>query len=215
MAAPAARVFLRANKRKISFFLVVLRAIYTGIKNHPGLFQAPPIDLTVFLAQIDALAAAQLATKSWPRGPASARDAARDVAYTSAETLRTWVQALCDASPEQAVQLAQACGMQLRAPGKASKETLAVTQLGAGVVQLAANASVLTQSKGSRFFNWQYSLDGGKSWLAAPSTNKSKTTISGLPMLTQIRFRVSVTESKTEALGLALEWSNDVPFTLV
>lgn len=208
---PRVRVFLRANKFKITFFLVVLRAIYTGMKNHPQFFVTPLVDLATFLSQIDALSAAQQATKSWPRGPATDRDAARDAAYGSAEKLRAYVEGLCNESPEQASQIAQAAGMQIQVAGPRNKPILGVAQLPGGLVELSANAGVLDPGRrGSRFFNWQYSLDGGKSWVGVPSTNKAKATIAGLPALTLIRFRVSVTNSRTGTT----DWSNEVPFAL-
>ena len=87
---------------------------------------------------------------------------------------------------------------------------------------IAACAAVLGAAAGLKSVAWadvtlehRIAVSGVGIMSAGNLSGTTKTTISGLPMLTQIRFRVSVTESKTEALGLALEWSNDVPFTLV
>ena len=66
-----------------------------------------------------------------------------------------------------------------------------------GSVKLYASVALLVTGKGGRFFNWEYSLDGGVTWVAAPSTPQSKTTISGLPTLKQVLFRTSVTLTKT------------------
>lgn len=211
-AVRSIRLVLKAKKGNVPFFLVVLQAVYTGMKNHPQLFLNPPIDLAVFLGQIQALIALQQAVKGGPKGTAALRDTARDVCFSSVETLRVFVETLCTNSPEQAVTLAQAAGMQLRAASSGHKPILAVKQgPHPGTVLLSANASALclSKGKGGRFFNWEYMLPG-KDWVAVPSTTQAKTTVSGLPPLTLCSFRVSATESKT---GLG-EWSQVVTFAV-
>jgi hypothetical protein len=68
-----------------------------------------------------------------------------------------------------------------------------------GNVVLIANALLLAgKGKGRRLFNWQYSADGGKTWVAVPSTTDADTSISGLTPLTTYLFRVSIGMGKTE-----------------
>ena len=38
-------------------------------------------------------------------------------------------------------------------------------------------------------YEWQYSTDGGKTWIAAPGTLKASTTVPGLPVGTAVQFR--------------------------
>jgi hypothetical protein len=45
-------------------------------------------------------------------------------------------------------------------------------------------------------FNWEYSLDGQKTWVAVLGTPMPATTITGLPALATVSFRVSVTMKK-------------------
>ncbi len=59
-----------------------------------------------------------------------------------------------------------------------------------------------------RFFNWQSTGDGGKTFVTLPSTPKSKTTVANLPPLTTYGFRVCVTNSD----GVMGEWSQIVSF---
>jgi hypothetical protein len=202
---------MKAKKSNVPFFLVVLQAMYAGLKNHPQLFTTTPIDLAIFLSQIQTLAALQQAVKGGPKGAAAARNTARDVCFASAETLRVYVETLCLNAPEQSVTLAQAAGLSIRAVPARHKPVLGVKQGShPGEVLLSANASALVldkKSRAGRFFNWGYSLNG-KDWIAAVSTTKTTTTLSGLPPLTLVSFRVSVTESKT---GPG-EWSQVVTF---
>jgi hypothetical protein len=206
------RLVLKARKSNVPFFLVILQAMFTGLKNHPQLFVTTPIDLAIFLSQIQNLVALQQSVKGGPKGAAAARDTARDVCYASAETLRVYVQGLCANAPEQSVTLAQAAGLQIQAASTRHKPALGVKQ-GAhpGEVLLSANAKVLVLNKGraGRFFNWAYSING-TDWIAVTSTTKARTTLSGLPPLTLCSFRVSVTESKT---GPG-EWSQAVTFAV-
>ena len=44
-----------------------------------------------------------------------------------------------------------------------------------GTVNLVAKAT-----KGARLNEWQYSLDGGKTWIALPATTKATTTVASL-----------------------------------
>ncbi len=82
-----------------------------------------------------------------------------------------------------------------------------------GVVILYASVPLLVttkkkEKKGGRYFNWEYSLDGGKTWIAVAATPKAKTTIPGLPVLTTVSFRASVTDNK---VGQG-PWTDPVPF---
>ncbi len=60
----------------------------------------------------------------------------------------------------------------------------------------AAAGGVLTAGMGrkERTFHWEYTLDG-KTFVSGGSTPISKVTIAGLPVMTMVGFRVSVTVS--------------------
>jgi hypothetical protein len=191
------RVVLKARKEKVVFFLAVCKAIYTGLLNHPALFPALPVALPLLLSQIQAVESGQEAVRTRVLGAAATRNDLVNALASSLETLRSYVESLCAASPEQAGTLAAAAAMHLRAAGTRSKPILAA-KLGAvsGLVILAANRGLLTKSKKARFYEWQYTLDG-KTFLAAPTTAKARTSIAGLPPLTTVGFRVRVTDTVT------------------
>jgi hypothetical protein len=191
------RVVLKAKKQKILFFLAVCNAIYTGLLNHPALFPALPVLLSVLLAQIQAVESAQKLVKTRVAGAAATRDDLVDVLASTVENIRSYIQVLCDASPGQAATLAAAAGMSLAAVGVHPKAALAAT-LGtvSGLVRLVANGSLLSTSRRGKFFEWQYTLDG-KTWLVGTTTSTGKASIAGLPPLTSVGFRVRVTNSLT------------------
>ena len=54
---------------------------------------------------------------------------------------------------------------------------------------------------------WEYSLDGGKTWIAAPATLQAKTTIAGLTPGATVQFRYQPVSKTGEG-----DWSQIVSF---
>jgi len=186
MSVPASpHIFLKGNKYNIPFFLTVLNLVYSGLNTHASLFPGLPVVLATFLAQIQSLEVCQKNVKAKVAGAAGARNEARDVVFATVETIRIFVQGLCAQSPEQAQSLAAAAGMKLATRAPRQKLPLAATLCTQpGLVLLVANAGLLSKSKRTKFYEWEYTLDG-KTWLAGPTTGKAKTSIAGLPPLTR------------------------------
>jgi hypothetical protein len=66
-----------------------------------------------------------------------------------------------------------------------------------GSVICDANVGLLvsagtTKPSQSRLFNWEYTLDGGKTFLAMPPTPTGKTSLQNLTPLTMVGVRVNV-----------------------
>ena len=57
-----------------------------------------------------------------------------------------------------------------------------------GAVEVISKAASVRAS-----YEWQYSVDGGKTWVSTPNTLQAKTTITGLPVATIVEFRVRAT----------------------
>jgi hypothetical protein len=191
-------IVLKAQPSKPAFFLAVMQAIQAAMAAHASTFVAPPVDLNTFKSQNDALAVQQQAARARVPGAAALRDEALRVVAASAELLRAYVEQLCNASPEQGITIAQSASMHITARAVRPKVPLRARQ-GAqpGVVILYASVALLVTGKGGRYFNWSYSIDGGTTWIPVTSTPKSKTTISGLPVLKECLFRASVTDNHT------------------
>ncbi len=190
------RVILGASKNNIPLFLVVAQAIHAAMSAATTLFPSPPVDLGVFLAQIQALIKAQQTVKTRVVGAAQARNVLRDAVFTSVDALRTYVQGLCDAvSLEAAANLASSAAMKIGDSTAVNKPFLSAKLLAgpAGNVLVRANGKLLEPTRRRRYYNWSYSVDNGKTWLSVPSTLVARTTITGLPALTTVSFRVSIT----------------------
>jgi hypothetical protein len=183
------------------------QAIHDGMSAAVAQFPSPTPTMATLASQIQDLATAEQATKTKARGTAAVRNAKAAVVVTSLESLQTYVQSLCDASPEQAETLITAAAMQVAARASRHKPILAA-KVGpvSGGAQLFANRTVLVGRTFKRvILNWQYSVDGGKTWVSAPSTPLASTEITGLPAMTTVSFRVSATVGK--AVG---DWSQAV-----
>ena len=208
-AVKTIHVVLKATVAKKALFVVLMQAISASMLAHTTLYSAPPVDLNTFKNQVASLVSSQQAAKTRAPGSAALRDEALRVVAGSVELLRAYVEQLCNTSPESAATTAQSASMQISTRAPAAKVPLRAKQgTQPGVVILYASVALLVTGKGGRFFNWQSSVDGGKTWVSAPSTPSFKTTISGLPVLTECLFRVSVTLNTT---GQG-PWTAPLPF---
>jgi hypothetical protein len=201
------RVALGINRRNIPHLLSFGGSVHDAMVAAPALFPTPTPTLAVFAAQLQDLRNAQQATTTRARGTGAVRNAKAAVVVGSLECLQTYVQTLCDASPEQAHVIIEAAAMKPVLPTAHNKPELAAAEgPTSGSALLTANRSMLTGKTTKRsILNWQYSLDGGKTWASAPSTPLATTEVVGLPALTTVQFRVSATVAK-----VAGAWSQAV-----
>ncbi len=118
------------------------------------------------------------------------------------------MKVLADASPDRAPAVVTGAAMVVAKAPSTTKPILSA-ELGVepGSVSLRANATMLVGKGVSKrpTFNWQLSIDGGKTWSIAPSTPLSKTVIENLTPMTTYAFRVSATVA-----NVAGEWSQPV-----
>jgi hypothetical protein len=201
------RIVLKVSKNNVPLFIVCCQAVLAAWTAHQAQYAGAPITPAGFGALITNLVSCQQAVKNHVFGAVGPRNQARDALFTAVESLRIFVQGLSDASPEQALTLAQGVGMKLAAAPARTKPALGVKDgPQPGSVALVANAKLLDGTKARRCFAWEYSTDG-KTWIAAPATPVGKTTITGLTSLTNYRFRVSVTTRNGQGA-----WSPEVSF---
>ena len=117
----------------------------------------------------------------------------------SMETQRMYVQTLADASPGRAIALIQNAGLVLSGIPSRSKPLLALKLAKtSGVVLADANVGLLmagakaAKPTGNRFFNWQATFDGSKTFVTLPPTSSGKTTLANLTPLTTVGVRVNL-----------------------
>jgi hypothetical protein len=189
------RAKLGLDPRKPLVFLSKANAICNGLGDKT-LFPTPVPPVATLQLQIQNATTAQQ-NMGTVKGAGPARDAAFQIVGTSLESERMMIQGLCDVNPEQAATLIAAAAMTPSAIGLHNKALLAAkTGPTSGTVLLEANASLLDDTNRKKFFNWQGTLDGGKTFFAMPSTPTGQTSIGNLVPLATIGFQVSVTVHK-------------------
>jgi len=208
MTTPTAkriRVTAALKRKNYPHLLMRAHAIYNGMAGTPALFPSPIPSMAGLLPLLTAFDTAQQATLTKAKGTTQTRNLTALPLITALESEVTYIQGLCDESPEQALKLIAAAGMvAVNSPShaKAILQTKLVPAI-PGTALLVANATLLVNgSKKRPTFNWQSSIDGGKTIVNLPSTPHADTEVANLPLLTTVAFRVSVTLGKVTG-----EWS--------
>ncbi|HEY3817777.1 MAG TPA: hypothetical protein VGL81_11425 [Polyangiaceae bacterium] len=148
-------------------------------------FPTPTPTVSALTAAIDDLHAAETATLSRAKGTVTVRNDKRTVLVGLLQQLRGYVQGVADGTPENAAAIIESAGLAVRKIATRGKQAFAVKQ-----GTLSGSAVVTAVSAGPRSaYEWEYSVDGGKTWVAAPSTIQGKTTITGLAAGTTAMFR--------------------------
>jgi len=164
--------------------LTVARAIVQSMTGNAS-FPAPVPTLAAVSFAITDLDAAQAAVLTRTRGTVEARNDRRVELAILLSALKGYVQSVADADRENAAALIQSSGMHASAAAPPRQRGFAAMPgLVSGTVKLEAIAAAKRAA-----YEWEYSLDGGKTWLVAPVTLKARTSISGLTPGASVCFR--------------------------
>ncbi len=168
--------------------------------NNPNIPNPDP-PLATITASIKDLATAQAATLARTHGAATTRNEKRAVLVLQLEQLRGSIQKAADASPENAASIIESAGLNVRKEGAPRPRTFA-----AAPGPLAGSAKLVAPSAGKRAaYEWESSIDGGKTWQPAASTLQAKAIVTGLPPGTVVSFRYRSILRSSES-----EWSAPV-----
>ena len=194
------RVALKLPK-KVGDLITKAQNVHDQMDANAATFPTPNPAMNVFQTDITTLITKEAACKTRVVGAVEARDSAQHVVTTDLNNERAYVEVLVNADPDNASEIAAKAGMALGAPTSQSKPDLAVKPGRVpGTVHVVAKAI-----KGAKTTQWQYSTDGGKTWIDLPSTTQSKTTVQNLTPGTSVMFRRRAV-TKT---GLG-DWGQDV-----
>ncbi len=186
-------------------FILYAQNIAEKMTNNPA-FPTPTPTIAVLLAAIAALQSAETTTLSRAKGAATVRNEKRTAVVGMLQQLRGYVQAIADATPENAASIIQSSGFSVRKVPTHKPRAFEARQ---GAVSGAAIVTAVNAGRRSSY-DWQYSSDGGKTWVAAPSTIQGKTTIGGLPAGTTVQFRYRAVTAK----GGQGDWSQPTALLL-
>ncbi len=135
------------------------------------------------------------------KGAVATRDQQKVTLVALLRELGTYVQHQADANAESATAIIQGAGMNVRKTAVRKPRVFAAAP---GAV--SGTVKLETSSAGHRAsYEWQYSLDGGKTWLVAPSTLQAKTIILGLTPGVSVMFKYRAVTKTGEG-----DWSQPV-----
>ena len=173
-----------ALPKPVPALLGVAESIVGRVNGNPN-FPNPDPPLATITASITDLATAQKAALSRVHGAATTRDEKRAVLVTQLGQLKGFVQKMADASPENAASIIESAGLVVR------KTTARKPRSFAAFPGPVTGSAKLEAPKAARraAYEWEYSVDGGKTWVFAPATLQARTIVTGLPPGTSVLFR--------------------------
>ncbi len=171
--------------------------ISAGLANNAN-FPLPNAAITNFNDSLGKFNVAETAAQTRAKGTVAARNAAKVVWVSALHVIKAMVQQKADADPENAEAIITGVGFAVKKVTIRQKQVFAATYgATSGTAHVSARAVARRAS-----YEWQYSVDGGKTWVDAPNTLKARTVIAGLPVAVVVEFRYRATT--TAGMG---DWS--------
>jgi hypothetical protein len=139
-------------------------------------FPNPAPTLAVVTAAIADLVSAETAALARTKGAVTTRNEKKTALVVVLQELRTSIQSSADANATNAVSIIQSAGVTVRkTPVRLPQVFSAKPGPVSGVVHVYA--ALAGRRAG---YEWQYSIDGGKTWVMLPTTLQAKTSVTGL-----------------------------------
>ncbi len=148
-------------------------------------FPSPVPALAAVIAAINALQAAQTVAQTRVQGAVITRNEKRTALVLLLDQLAAYIQAQADANIENGASIIASAGVSVKKPVLRAPR---VFDAKAGPV--SGTAKLVAPTAGHRAsYEWQYSTDGGKTWVLAPVTLQARTTVVGLAPGATVQFR--------------------------
>jgi len=169
---------------KVPALITYAQAIVKAMTGNAA-FPSPTPTLAVLAQAITDLQTAETAALARTKGAVAVRNEKRAALVTFLQELCGGVQTTANADPETSASVIQSAGLAIRkTPVRPARVFAAKAGAVSGSVALVTDAAARRAS-----YEWQYSTDGGKTWVSAPSTLQAKTTVAGLTPGATIVFR--------------------------
>ena len=180
---PHAVVSLKLPKR-VTDLITYAQAIVKAMASNTS-FPSPIPTLAALLAASDDLQIAETAALSRIKGAVAVRDDKKAVLVRLLQQLKGYVQTTADASVENGGAIIQSASLAVK---KTPVRKPRVFEAAAGAA--TGSAKLVAASAGPRSsYEWEYSIDGGKTWVTAPVTLQARTLVSGLTVGSVVLFR--------------------------
>jgi len=170
---------------RIPALITMAKGIIAALTGNTATFPSPDPSLAALSAALTDLETAESSVQARTRGAVAGRNEKRKELVTLLEQLKAYVQKVADANSETSAQTIQSIGLAVRKNALRQKQTFAAkTGPISGTIDLTAAVTARRAS-----YEWQSSLDGGKTWTSLPTTIQSKTTVPGLTPGVTATFR--------------------------
>lgn len=177
--------------RPVPALVTYAQSVITAMTNNPH-FPTPSPALAEVSTALTALQTSESAALTRVKGAVVARNDKRAALVKLLQELRGYIQRIADADPENSATIIQSSGLPAR---KTPAHRPRVFTAKPGAVSGSADVIAATAARRASY-EWQYSTDGGKTWIEAAPSLRSRTTITNLPVASMAQFRYrSVTKA--------------------
>jgi hypothetical protein len=169
---------------RVQSLITYANGIVKALTGNPSFPTVTPTLATVSAAIAD-LQTAETAALARTKGAVVTRDEKRTALVQLLQQLKGTIQTTADANVETGASTIASAGVAVKKTVVRSPRVFAAKP---GAV--TGTATLVAASAGSRSsYEWEYSTDGGKTWVSVPVTLQAKTTVAGLPAGTTVQFR--------------------------
>ena len=183
--------------RRVSAVITYAQGIVSAMTGNAA-FASPTPPLATVSSAIADLQVAETAALSRVKGAVATRNEKRTALVTLLHQVRGYVQTTADASVDTSTSIIESAGIAVRKTPQHRPRAF-----GALAGAVSGSAKLVAPSAGPRSsYEWEYSVDGGKTWVTAPATIQAKTTVSGLTPGASVLFRYRPVTKKGEG-----DWS--------
>jgi hypothetical protein len=189
-AVPKIQVALKLPQYQVGAFITRARLVRMKMTDNPW-FPSLPVSMAKFDAAVDALAQAEVVRSTRVAGSVPVRNKKRQDLKLLLEQLATYVQVLANENLENAYAIIESAGMFVK-----SSRGRPPVSFHAEATGRRGEVRVVVPSAGDRAaYEFQFSLDGGKTWQAFPQpvTNHATVLLPGLSPGATVHFRYRVT----------------------
>jgi hypothetical protein len=187
---PRIQVVLKLPRYQVPSFITRARLILTKMTDNPW-FPSPSPPLAELAAAVDALSQAEVVRLTGLHGSVPARNKKRQDVKGILERLAFYVETIANANLENAYAIVESAGLFVK-----NSRGRSPVLFHAELTGIRGQVRVIAPSAGDRAgYEFQYSLDGGKTWLPFPQqfTNHSTAMLPGLTPGSTVHFRYRVT----------------------
>ena len=160
------------------------RALIAGLTGNPWIKNPNP-SIATLTDLTEKFETAQTATKTGTKGTVGVRNATRTALVSGCRAGISCVQQEADADPENAEAIITSTSLTVRKVPVRVKAPFAVKQ---GPVSGMALLAVKSAGRNCSY-DWEMSIDAGKTWTEIPSTTQTRTSVTALPVGTVVQFR--------------------------